>query len=199
MCIKVAVKPSSSSLSLLTHSSSLKSPTTEMAKEDHHDSDTSDESSSTDDSDSDSSSTSDATSDATSSTSSSTTSSSLDEEARELARTTPYTGPVDFRAPDVSGLPFASLKWNMSFSGCGFLGIYHLGVVQTLTQHGRKLLMNVHRFGGASAGSLIAAALATRKLDHHMIKVNWSGMRGRMRNRLPSVSICPSYFGFQVR
>ncbi|KAK2143643.1 hypothetical protein LSH36_824g01022 [Paralvinella palmiformis] len=58
----------------------------------------------------------------------------------------------------------------MSFSGCGFLGIYHLGVVQTLTQHGRKLLMNVHRFGGASAGSLIAAALATRKLDHHMIK-----------------------------
>lgn len=67
-------------------------------------------------------------------------------------------------------VPFASLGWSMSFSGCGFLGIYHLGVIHSLSTHGRKLLLNISRFGGASAGSLIASTLATRGFEPDIIE-----------------------------
>ncbi|ELT88710.1 hypothetical protein CAPTEDRAFT_157153 [Capitella teleta] len=54
---------------------------------------------------------------------------------------------------------------NLSFCGCGFLGLYHLGVAKTLVQKGRPLFEKVDRFCGASAGSLIAALLATKGPD----------------------------------
>ena len=50
---------------------------------------------------------------------------------------------------------------NLSFAGCGFLGVYHLGVAACLTAHAPKFLKNITAFAGASAGSLIAAVLAT--------------------------------------
>lgn len=50
---------------------------------------------------------------------------------------------------------------NISFAGCGFHGMYHLGVIQCLHRHGKGLLKEVHCFGGASAGSLVAALLVT--------------------------------------
>jgi len=63
------------------------------------------------------------------------------------------------------------LRMNLSFAGCGFLGIYHLGVVKALSIHGRKFLMNVQRFAGASAGALVAAALAVRGSDLQTLEV----------------------------
>ena len=50
---------------------------------------------------------------------------------------------------------------NLSFAGCGFLGVYHLGVAACLTSHAPQFLKNVAAFAGASAGSLVAAVLAT--------------------------------------
>ncbi|XP_048883510.1 patatin-like phospholipase domain-containing protein 4 isoform X1 [Brienomyrus brachyistius] len=50
---------------------------------------------------------------------------------------------------------------SLSFAGCGFLGIYHLGVVEALLQRGGKLLSSVKACTGASAGSLTAALLIT--------------------------------------
>lgn len=50
---------------------------------------------------------------------------------------------------------------NLSFAGCGFLGVYHLGVATCLTSHAPQFLKNVTAFAGASAGSLVAAVLAT--------------------------------------
>ncbi|XP_035873122.1 patatin-like phospholipase domain-containing protein 4 isoform X2 [Phyllostomus discolor] len=50
---------------------------------------------------------------------------------------------------------------NLSFAGCGFLGIYHLGAASALCKHGQKLLQNVKAFAGASAGSLAASVLLT--------------------------------------
>ncbi|XP_077610847.1 patatin-like phospholipase domain-containing protein 4 [Crocuta crocuta] len=50
---------------------------------------------------------------------------------------------------------------NLSFSACGFLGIYHLGAASALYRHGRKLLKEVKAFAGASAGSLVATVLLT--------------------------------------
>ncbi|XP_020620664.1 patatin-like phospholipase domain-containing protein 2 [Orbicella faveolata] len=48
---------------------------------------------------------------------------------------------------------------NLTFSGCGFLGIYHLGVVSCLKENAPALLKRVKCYGGASAGSFAAIAL----------------------------------------
>lgn len=50
---------------------------------------------------------------------------------------------------------------NISFAGCGFHGMYHLGVISCLQRHGKSIMKDVRCYGGASAGSLVAALLAT--------------------------------------
>lgn len=47
---------------------------------------------------------------------------------------------------------------NFSFAGCGFLGIYHVGVASCLKQHVPHLVDSV-KFGGASAGAIVACCL----------------------------------------
>ena len=66
---------------------------------------------------------------------------------------------------------FAVLTMNLSFAGSGFLGMYHLGVAKALAQHGSRLLINIQRFTGASAGSLVAAVLAIRGPDLDALQV----------------------------
>lgn len=46
---------------------------------------------------------------------------------------------------------------NLSFAGCGFLGIYHVGVAVCFKKYAPHLLL--HRISGASAGSLAACGL----------------------------------------
>ncbi|KAH8266852.1 hypothetical protein KR026_005245, partial [Drosophila bipectinata] len=48
-------------------------------------------------------------------------------------------------------------RTSVSFAGCGFLGIYHVGVAVCLRQHAPQLLLE--RIGGASAGALTACCL----------------------------------------
>ncbi|XP_058175228.1 1-acylglycerol-3-phosphate O-acyltransferase Pnpla3-like [Anopheles ziemanni] len=48
-------------------------------------------------------------------------------------------------------------KMNLSFAGCGFLGIYHVGVAVAFKKYAPHLLL--HRISGASAGSLAACCL----------------------------------------
>ncbi|XP_036367011.1 patatin-like phospholipase domain-containing protein 4 isoform X1 [Octopus sinensis] len=55
---------------------------------------------------------------------------------------------------------------NLSFCGCGFLGIYQLGVAYCLSRHGSGLLAKVERIAGSSAGSLIGAVLS---IDRNLI------------------------------
>ena len=50
-------------------------------------------------------------------------------------------------------------KANITFSGCGFLGIYHIGVISCLKQHAPQYLRHFTNFGGASAGALSACTL----------------------------------------
>ena len=50
-------------------------------------------------------------------------------------------------------------KINFTFSGCGFLGVYHIGVISCLKQHAPEYLEHVAYFGGASAGALSACTL----------------------------------------
>uniref|UniRef100_A0A8C8TH64 Patatin-like phospholipase domain-containing protein 2 n=1 Tax=Peromyscus maniculatus bairdii TaxID=230844 RepID=A0A8C8TH64_PERMB len=52
-------------------------------------------------------------------------------------------------------------KWNISFAGCGFLGVYHIGVASCLREHAPFLVANATHIYGASAGALTATALVT--------------------------------------
>ena len=44
---------------------------------------------------------------------------------------------------------------NLSLSGCGFLGIYHVGVISAFKEHGDPCFLQ--KISGCSAGSLVAA------------------------------------------
>lgn len=46
---------------------------------------------------------------------------------------------------------------NLSFAGCGFLGIYHVGVAVCFKKYAPHLLLN--KISGASAGAIAACAL----------------------------------------
>lgn len=47
---------------------------------------------------------------------------------------------------------------NLSFAGCGFNGIYHVGVASCFLEYCPKVSYN--KVSGVSAGSLVATALA---------------------------------------
>ncbi|KAM4619388.1 patatin-like phospholipase domain-containing protein 2 [Polymixia lowei] len=51
--------------------------------------------------------------------------------------------------------------WNISFAGCGFLGIYHVGVASCLLEQAPFLVENARHIYGASAGALTATALVS--------------------------------------
>ncbi|XP_064858999.1 patatin-like phospholipase domain-containing protein 2 [Oncorhynchus nerka] len=51
--------------------------------------------------------------------------------------------------------------WNISFAGCGFLGIYHIGVASCLQEQCPFLVHNARHIYGASAGALTATALVS--------------------------------------
>lgn len=52
--------------------------------------------------------------------------------------------------------------WSLSFAGCGFLGIYHIGVASCLLEKAPFLVQGATRLYGASAGALTASVLASQ-------------------------------------
>lgn len=50
-------------------------------------------------------------------------------------------------------------SWSLSFSGAGFLGLYHVGVTQCLRERAPRLLQGAGRFYGSSSGALNAVCL----------------------------------------
>ncbi|XP_078405059.1 patatin-like phospholipase domain-containing protein 2 [Cetorhinus maximus] len=57
--------------------------------------------------------------------------------------------------------PDDSTSWSISFAGCGFLGIYHIGVASSLCEHAPHLVHNAKYIYGASAGALTACTLVS--------------------------------------
>lgn len=53
-------------------------------------------------------------------------------------------------------------NWNLSFAGCGFLGIYHIGVASCLLEKAPYLVHGATKLYGASAGALTASVLASQ-------------------------------------
>ncbi|GMT34870.1 hypothetical protein PFISCL1PPCAC_26167, partial [Pristionchus fissidentatus] len=60
--------------------------------------------------------------------------------------------------------------FGLSLSGCGFLSVYHFGVVKCFLRNGQPLVSKIRRVSGASAGSLVAAmfVLAPDDMDRSM-------------------------------
>ncbi|KAF7463275.1 hypothetical protein GHT09_010054 [Marmota monax] len=54
-------------------------------------------------------------------------------------------------------------SWSLSFAGAGFLGLYHVGVTQCLSQRAPRLLQGARRFYGSSSGALNALAIVCGK------------------------------------
>uniref|UniRef100_A0A8B9JW03 PNPLA domain-containing protein n=1 Tax=Astyanax mexicanus TaxID=7994 RepID=A0A8B9JW03_ASTMX len=52
--------------------------------------------------------------------------------------------------------------WNISFAGCGFLGVYHIGVASCLLEQAPYLIKGANKIFGASAGALTASVLTTQ-------------------------------------
>lgn len=50
-------------------------------------------------------------------------------------------------------------KINISLAGCGFLGIYHVGVASCIKEYAPHLLLN--KISGASIGALAGCCLLT--------------------------------------
>lgn len=51
---------------------------------------------------------------------------------------------------------------NISFAGCGFLGIYHIGVASCFREHAPHI---IDKIAGASAGALLGTVLVCDELD----------------------------------
>lgn len=51
--------------------------------------------------------------------------------------------------------------WSMSFAGCGFMGIYYVGVTSCILERFPRFITDASKIYGASAGSLVAAMLTS--------------------------------------
>lgn len=60
---------------------------------------------------------------------------------------------------DSNEQPTNSIIPSFSFSGCGFLGVYHVGVAICLRDHTDVCNRKEILWGGASAGALVATTL----------------------------------------
>lgn len=54
-------------------------------------------------------------------------------------------------------------SWSLSFSGAGFLGLYHVGVTRCLSERAPHLLQGARRFYGSSSGALNAVSIIAGK------------------------------------
>lgn len=83
--------------------------------------------------------------------------------------------------------------FNLTFSGCGFLGIYHIGVMSCLQENAAGFLKRVKCFGGASAGAFAAVGLV---VDLNISEVAESVIR--LSKRAKSLSFGPLHPSFQI-
>jgi len=96
-------------------------------------------------------------------------------------------------SPSDNGLNNLPKQLAISCSGCGFLGIYHFGVMICFQRNAKELLSRVTRFAGASAGSLVATlmTLSPESLDDGLQQMY--DMADEL-NQLPLGALSPGFF-----
>lgn len=65
----------------------------------------------------------------------------------------------------------AKKRFEISFAGCGFLGVYHVGVGKCVVDHAPHLFDEFEGFYGASAGAITAVCAACK--SDPMIPFKW--------------------------
>lgn len=98
-------------------------------------------------------------------------------------------------------------SWSLSFSGAGFLGLYHVGVTRCLSERAPHLLQGARRFYGSSSGALNAITIiAGKSVGAWGTARTWgyggrerglhAGGRGRGEGRFRAwcLALCPAPF-----
>ncbi|GFO22861.1 patatin-like phospholipase domain-containing protein 4 [Plakobranchus ocellatus] len=92
----------------------------------------------------------------------------------------------EYKPTDMSG------PLHLSFCGCGFIGMYHLGVVSCLLQRGETFLERVERVAGASGGALMAAIMLCVPDKIEEIGEQFQSLARELRSR-PLGALTPGY------
>lgn len=71
---------------------------------------------------------------------------------------------------------------NLSFAGCGFLGIYHVGVASCFRKYAPHLLLN--KISGASIGAIAASAMLCDLSLGKLLKCNLSSFLTKFNDDL---------------
>eukprot|EP00057_Strongylocentrotus_purpuratus_P002836 XP_003725356.1 PREDICTED: uncharacterized protein LOC582648 isoform X2 [Strongylocentrotus purpuratus] len=80
---------------------------------------------------------------------------------------------------------------NISFAGCGFLGIYHIGVASCFREHAPHI---IDKIAGASAGALLGTVLVCEELD--LVKITEDVLKTAAKARARSLG--PFHPGFNL-
>ncbi|XP_026802289.3 patatin-like phospholipase domain-containing protein 2 isoform X1 [Pangasianodon hypophthalmus] len=84
-------------------------------------------------------------------------------------------------------------KWNISFAGCGFLGIYYFGVYSCLLERAHHLIKSTSKICGASSGALIAAMIACEmspaKCCENLMAIAKEARKGMLSSMHPSFNL----------
>lgn len=93
-------------------------------------------------------------------------------------------------------------SWDLSFSGAGFLGLYHVGVTSCLRERAPHLLRGARRFYGSSSGALNAISIISgqtvgargtaraRSAAGRWLHAGWRASRGAFRGLVPGAGAC---------
>ncbi|XP_017330555.1 patatin-like phospholipase domain-containing protein 2 [Ictalurus punctatus] len=84
-------------------------------------------------------------------------------------------------------------EWNISFAGCGFLGIYYFGVYSSLLERAHHIIKNTSKICGASSGALIAAMIACQmspaKCCENLMAIAKEARKGTLSSMHPSFNL----------
>ncbi|RUS71240.1 hypothetical protein EGW08_021005 [Elysia chlorotica] len=92
----------------------------------------------------------------------------------------------EYKPTDLSG------PLHLSFCGCGFVGMYHLGVVSCLLAHGDSFLERVEKVAGSSAGALMAAVMLCAPDRIEEVAEQLQSLARELRSR-PLGALTPGY------
>ncbi|XP_037396617.1 patatin-like phospholipase domain-containing protein 2 isoform X1 [Pygocentrus nattereri] len=84
-------------------------------------------------------------------------------------------------------------EWTISFSGCGFLSIYYLGVYVCLLERAQDLIERTTKICGASSGALIGAMIACQlspaKCCKNLMELSKEARKGTLGSMHPSFNL----------
>uniref|UniRef100_A0A3B4B227 triacylglycerol lipase n=1 Tax=Periophthalmus magnuspinnatus TaxID=409849 RepID=A0A3B4B227_9GOBI len=89
--------------------------------------------------------------------------------------------------------------WSISFAGCGFMGVYYIGVAACLFQRCPELVHRAARLYGSSAGALLAAILTVEEACSELMSLARGARAHRLGPLHPDFNLMQHVHNFLVR